>query len=187
MKKWREVLADVLGGLFSKDQLSRAGASPDAVNAALTTRIDFPIGDGVAAEEARQRIKIVAFMRQNLGDKYLLGIEVKPGEDSDTWDCSEIVQGAYARARMAIPDGSPYQYDACQPVPSPKPGDLGFLYNEKWGRIGHVMVATESDTVIHAVGGRGVVEDPISKWISNPRWRGWRRHVDFARPPEDRV
>lgn len=42
MKKWHEVLADVLGGLFAKDQLSRAGARPEAVNAALTARIDLP-------------------------------------------------------------------------------------------------------------------------------------------------
>lgn len=144
-------------------------------------------GYNVASAEADQRAKIVASMRSKLGKKYLLGVEVKPGQDSDTWDCSEAVEDAYRDAGLTIPDGARFQYEACQPVKNPKPGDLFFLWSDKRGMIGHVMVLTDLETVVHAVGGRGVVEDPVSMWEHHERGRGWRRHVDFARPSEDRA
>jgi len=101
-------------------------------------------------------------------------------------DCSELVEAAYARAAMEIPDGSPYQFNFCRPVNEPEPGDLGFLWSDKWGRIGHVMIYVGGGMVIHAVGGRGVVEEPAAKYTASPRWRGWRRHPEFMRPREDR-
>ena len=143
-------------------------------------------GYSVEGEEMEQRTKIVAFCRAQLGKKYHLGVEVAPGRASDEWDCSEMVEAAYRDAGLSIPDGACFQFDACQTVPAPQPGDLGFLWSDKRGMIGHVMVATEAGTVVHAVGGRGVVEEDWTSWEANPRWRGWRRHVDFARPPEDR-
>lgn len=144
-------------------------------------------GYSVAEEEMEKRARIVAFCRAQLGEKYHLGVEVAPGRESDEWDCSEMVEAAYRDAGLSIPDGARFQFDACQEVPTPLPGDLGFLWSDKRGMIGHVMVATEAGTVVHAVGGRGVVEDDWTTWEANVRWRGWRRHVDLARPPEDRV
>lgn len=153
--------------------------------------ISIELGSGydALAEEAAQRARIVDFMRSQVGKPYKLGVEISPGKEHEAveWDCSEETEAAYRLAGLGLPDGSDNQYNVCQAVKHPRPGDLGFLWSDKWIRIGHVMIATESDTVIHAVGGRGVVEDPVSMWDTHARWRGWRRHPVFSRPPEDRA
>ena len=185
-----EALGGLLLGLLTKRRLKEAGAGSDALGGAVTGMLDLPtFADPVAAQEQIQRERIVDFMRAQLGKSYLLGVEVENGHEDETasWDCSEAVEHAYERAGLLIPDGAQQQYDSCQAVHFPKAGDLGFLWSDKRGKIGHVMVATERGSVIHAVGGRGVVEDPVSMWERHPRWRGWRRHDDFARPPEDRA
>jgi len=137
-------------------------------------------------EEREQRAAVVASMRADLGDSYKFGVEVAKGEESDLWDCSEKVQDAYSDAGKEMPDGAQYQYNFCRPVVSDKPGDLGFLWSDERKVIGHVMVFTGDGTVIHAVGGRGVVEDDAGRWTGHARFRGIRRHPDFARPEEDR-
>jgi len=138
-------------------------------------------------DEAAVRARIVAFMLSQLGKPYKLGVEITPGKEAwaSEWDCSELVEAAYRLARHVMPDGARFQFAATQPIRSPKPGDLFFLWSDKLNYIGHVMAATGRGTVVHAVGGRGVVEDPMSMWEYHARGRGWRRHVDFARPRED--
>ena len=42
MKPWWQYLLDLLAGLWSKGQLEAAGASPDPLQAAVTTQIDLP-------------------------------------------------------------------------------------------------------------------------------------------------
>lgn len=154
------------------------------------TTVQYIEGTGYSreAEEDGQRRRVVAFMREQLGEKYQLGIEVQPGQEdaADIWDCSEEVEAAYRVAGLTIPDGACYQFDFCRPVPAPKPADMFFLWNDGKGRIGHVGVFTGAGTVVHAVGGRGVVEDPVAMWEHHKRFRGWRRHPDFARSPEER-
>lgn len=160
-----------------------------------TWGITMTLGSGYdrEAEEVRQRAEVVAFMRSQLGKPYRLGAEVGPGfeEGADDWDCSEIVEAAFRRAgaEPAMPDGSPFQFDACRPIAAHaiKPGDLGFLWSDKWGRIGHVWAYTGDGTVVHAVGGRGVVEDPSGQWEALPRFRGARRHPGWAWPEGERA
>lgn len=188
--KIAEAAGAALLGALTKKNLETAGAGPDAMAGAATGALDLPtFSDPIAAEEELQRGRIVAFMRMQLGKSYELGVEVQNGheDEASSWDCSEAVEHAYERAGLMIPDGAQQQYDACQAVHHPEAGDLGFLWSDKRGKIGHVLVCSERGSIIHAVGGRGVVEDPIAMWTMHPRWRGWRRHVDFARPKEDRA
>ena len=153
--------------------------------------ISIELGSGydALAEEAAQRSRIVDFMRSQVGKPYRLGVEIPPGREHEAqeWDCSEESEAAYRLVGIALPDGAENQYNACQAVKHPRMGDLGFLWSDKRGMIGHVMVASDVNTVIHAVAGRGVVEDLVSMWDTHERWRGWRRHPIFARPPEDRA
>lgn len=179
---WAKVLFDLLAGWKTKDSDALRGKKGVET---VAKEIGWT-GHDQEAEEKRQRAEIVAFMRSQLGRSYKLGVEVKPYVDSDIWDCSEITEQAYQRVGLSLPDGSPYQFDACQSVKSPEPGDLGFLWSDKWGRIGHVLVYTGDGTVVHAVGGRGVVEDPRGMWELHTRWRGWRRHEAFNRPKDQR-
>jgi cell wall-associated NlpC family hydrolase len=131
-------------------------------------------------EEDAARQIIVDYARKQIGKKYRLGIEVALGADSSPeWDCSELYENAYYHAKLRIPDGSNYQFEHCLPIKAPLPGDLGFLWSDKWQRIGHVMGFIGDGRVIHAVGGRGVVEDDAKTWEGNSRWRGWRRHRAF--------
>lgn len=159
----------------------------DRPNAAPGVSFSAQLGSGYDAleEEDRKRAEICAFVRRHIGKPYRLGAEVAPGQEESAkdWDCSELVEAAYRVQGVPIPDGSPYQYEETVPIPpgDPLPADLGFLWSDTWKRIGHVMVYVGGGFVIHAVGGKvgHVVEDPIAKWVDNPRWRGWRRHRAF--------
>lgn len=175
MKPWWEHLFSVLVNLLTKQSLGGAG---------VTWNTTFgSTGYSRSEEEDGQRAVIVAFMRSQLGKMYQFGIEIAPGEEEEAsaWDCSELTEAAYRRVGMPFPDGAQQQYDDTLPCELPLPGDLGFLWSDKRGKIGHVMVYADHGVLIHAVGGRGVVEDPCHKWETNPRWRGWRRHRGFAR------
>jgi cell wall-associated NlpC family hydrolase len=189
-KPWWLHLLEVLAGLLrtqsTEKRLEDLGAGAKVT---FETEIEATFSEPIAAEEFRARAAIVTFMREQLGKSYKLGAEVLPGheDEASSWDCSEAVEAAYRLAGRPLPDGAQQQFDACQAVVKPMPGDLGFLWSDARQKIGHVMVAAAAGTVIHAVSGRGVVEDPVSSWEHHPRWRGWRRHVDFARPPEDRA
>lgn len=188
MKAWYEHLFDLLAGLLSKTRLKKSGAGSN--DPSMTVTIPLPaFGGSQMTDEAKKRYELIAFARSQLGKPYKFGVEVVPGHEADAsdWDCSEIIQLAYLRTGMSIPDGAINQYQATQVVRNAIAGDLGFLWSDKRNMIGHVMMATGDETVIHAVAGRGVVEDPISMWNGHPRWRGWRRHIDFARPVEERI
>lgn len=185
-----DLLKGFMAGQAAQQDLGRRGAGPVSAQGSLSVDASLPtLAPSVADDEAGRRITVVEFMRSQLGKGYQLGVEVVPGheDEAQSWDCSEAVEHAYREAGMRIPDGAQQQYDACQAVRRPLPGDLGFLWSDKRGMIGHVMVCATEGTVVHAVGGRGVVEDPSTQWEYHQRWRGWRRHVDFARPKEDRA
>ena len=146
-----------------------------------TIGVTVPLGSGYDrdADTQKKREHIVEFCRNQMGEKYVFGVEVSPGRESDSWDCSEMVQNAYENAGVPFCDGAQAQHNFCSPVSDPLPGDLGFLWSEKRDMIGHVMVFAGAGQLIHAVGGRGVVEDPIDMWVYKDRFRGWRRHPEL--------
>ena len=183
---WEKVFG-LMAGAMTKQDLREAGASEGSKIGTFSMPIEAT-GYSVDAEEIETRRKIVEFMRSQLGLPYRLGAEIQPGHETEATesDCSESVEAAYRVCGKFIPDGAQQQYDFCQTIKNPLPGDLGFLWSDKRGKIGHVMMYTEMYTFIHAVGGRGVVEDPISMWDTNPRFRGARRHPDFSRPLTER-
>lgn len=178
-----DILENLLLGGMTDRALASAGAESNSLKATL--KVGLPTGYDRASEEAAQRNAAVFFMRSQLGKGYRLGAEVKPGQEAAAteWDCSEETEAAarVAQWQPRLPDGAQAQYDFCRPIDFPQAGDLGFLWSEVRGCIGHVMMATGQGTVIHAVGGRGVVEDPVHRWENHPRWRGWRQAPGFAR------
>lgn len=182
MKLFREILASLFKLLAEKSAVPKGSKH----SVTLAKQI-VETGYKVSAAEALVRGQVLRSMREDLGDSYELGVEVEAGEESDSWDCSEKVEDAFCDAGMEIPDGSYFQYDFCTPVVRYKPCDLGFLWSNKYKRIGHVFMLTERGTVIHAVGGRGVVEEPADRWLNHKRFRGVRRHPDFLCTKEDRM
>ncbi len=190
IKKFLEAIEGLLTGMATNNALADAGASPDAVRSAVTGSVDLPTGYNRTAEETRQRLAICAFVRQQVGKPYHLGVEVPfASQDPNEWDCSELTENAYRRAGLMLPDGSNYQYDYCRPVKEPVGGDLGFVWSDAWGRIGHVVVCMGDGSIIEARGKpvSHVQVAPMHDWEAHPRWRGWRRHPDFARAPGDRL
>jgi cell wall-associated NlpC family hydrolase len=64
----------------------------------------------------RAAVAIMAALKQ-LGDEYRLGAEVSLLDpDPRIWDCSELVQWAYAQAGVTMPDGSWIQYAATRRI-----------------------------------------------------------------------
>jgi cell wall-associated NlpC family hydrolase len=180
-----QALEGLLRGWATQDQLRELGTPSAGPSATVTGSLDLSSGYSREMEEDGIRAHIVAFCRAHIGQGYKLGVEVRPGQEDEAglWDCSELVEAAYRRVGQPLPDGSPYQYEDTKPLPPgdhPKPGDLGFLWNDKWGRIGHVMVATGEGTVVHARAGAGVCEEAKEKYELSPRFRGWRRHHGFV-------
>jgi len=144
-------------------------------------------GYSVSEDEAEKRGLIVNWFVFQEGDKYAWGGKIPASvENPDEGDCSGYTQRAYVEANMDLYHGAAYQFEQCLPVREPLPGDLGFLWSTGRKCIGHVMMYTDGGMVTHSVGGRGVVVDSESEWTDNPRWRGWRRHPDFARSLADR-
>jgi len=132
-------------------------------------------------DEREQRNQIVEWALEQEGKLYEFGKEVQFEEEVDTIDCSELTENAYNRAGLEMPDGSWAQYEFCRPTAKPKPGDLGFLWSEKRGQIGHVEMFTGGTGIIGAVGGKvGRVRETSVSWLEeHTRFRGWRRHPEF--------
>jgi cell wall-associated NlpC family hydrolase len=80
-----------------------------------------------------------------------------------------------------MPDGSWRQYDYTVETKEPKRGDLGFLWSESSGRIGHVEMYIGAGEVVGAVGGRlrRVRLGVMSKVSEHKNFKGWRKHPGF--------
>jgi cell wall-associated NlpC family hydrolase len=189
-KAWWDHLLEALAGLWTDAQLARAGAGPEALRGAVSTQQDLPTGYDRVSEEARERAAVVAYMRSQVGDRYKYGAEILPGQEADAQegDCSEYNEAAFRVAGKPIPDGVVNQRAFCRRirVEAIKPADLLCLAPNAKG-IPHVMVCTGEGTVVHALGGVGVVEQPIGSWLAHPRFDGAWRHPEWMRPPEDRA
>ena len=186
--KWYEYLRDFLAKQATSAWLKDAMRGAALGEAGIVADI-ISTGFDADADEIAKRSQIVQYMRAQIGKPYRLGAEVKPGAEWDAYDldCSEATEAAFRIACLPLPDGAQNQFNATQPVKEGRPGDLHFLWSDKRAMIGHVMVDSGAGTVIHAVGGRGVVEDPLTMWSVIPRYRGVRRHQEFAREPHERA
>ena len=142
------------------------------------------------ADDNLKRSRIVTFLRAQIHDKYVFGTEVKPGDESNVWDCSELLEAAYNRNGLLYPDGCIYQIKVLdhRKVKAPKPGDV-FFYGPNANGIRHTGAYVGNDMVIHAAGRpiNQVVEVPRFNIEANPRFLGWFRHPDLSLPPEDRA
>jgi cell wall-associated NlpC family hydrolase len=90
----------------------------------------------------------ISFARQQIGDPYQWGA-IGP----DSWDCSSLVQAAWATAGVRLPRVSRYQHAAVTPVsqrpvsePDIRPGDLIFYGNP----VHHVAMYTGNGMIIEA-------------------------------------
>jgi len=124
---------------------------------AATGRITAPGAAGVA----------IAFASAKLGQPYLWG------GAGPLYDCSGLVQAAYAAAGIALPRTSEAQQVTATPVTDPRPGDLVFM-----GPSGQPGTATHVGIVI---GGGLMVDDPHPGAVVRIEPYNWPDLTGFGR------
>ena len=154
---------------------------PGAAAPAAETPAAETTGAGVyAAVEAG----VVASARQALGKPYLYG---GTGTGEDGFDCSGLIQYAYAQQGIALPRVSSSQ--ATQGVAVEKsldalePGDILTFAGQPGGsKVSHVGLYLGGGRFIHSASSQGVMEstlsasDPNGQWWY-ARWVGARRVI----------
>jgi cell wall-associated NlpC family hydrolase len=105
--------------------------------------------DGTTGPVARTALAAVRVAMAQLGKPYVFG-----AEGPSTFDCSGLVQYAYAHAGIALPRTARPQYRATPGV-SPSqllPGDLLFFATDKsnWDTIHHVGIYLGGGRMVHA-------------------------------------
>lgn len=102
---------------------------------------------------------VIKFALAQVGEQYILG-----GVGPDVWDCSGLVQVAYARAGISVPRVASAQYAASRRVDISeiRPGDLLF-YTTVPGQITHVVIYTGGGRTVEAANPRrGVMTSVVS-------------------------
>jgi cell wall-associated NlpC family hydrolase len=128
-------------------EVEAARAATDRQNAALSRRYLGGVQLAAGGTAAVQRV--LQFAVAQLGKPYVWG-----AEGPDTYDCSGLVQAAYAAAGIALPRTARPQYLATVPVPvaAMAPGDLLFFGPDPqhWTSIHHVGIYLGDGKMIHA-------------------------------------
>jgi cell wall-associated NlpC family hydrolase len=105
--------------------------------------------DGTAGPVARAAQEAVRIALAQLGKPYVFG-----AEGPSTYDCSGLVQYAYAHAGIGLPRTARPQFRATRPVPPSQllPGDLLFFATDKsnWDTIHHVGIYLGGGRMVHA-------------------------------------
>ncbi|WP_329495444.1 NlpC/P60 family protein [Kitasatospora herbaricolor] len=121
----------------SLDRASRDGSRTD-----LDPGPDQDVDPGAPVASGRA-VEAIAFARAQLGKPYVWGA-TGPG----SYDCSGLVQAAWAAAGVSLPRTTYDQIDAARRVPRDQlqPGDLVFFYSG----VTHVGLYTGGGRMIHA-------------------------------------
>jgi cell wall-associated NlpC family hydrolase len=143
---------------------------------------DVPVGRPSAALAD----SIIATAVDEIGRKYEYG---GTGEGNEGFDCSGLIQHAYAQHGIALPRNSAAQAREGRPVPKHLDqlarGDL-LTFSTRGGPVTHVGMYIGDKLFIHSAG-RGVqvstlsLKDPYGRWWFK-RWVGVRRILNGSEP-----
>ncbi|WP_063775173.1 transglycosylase family protein [Streptacidiphilus anmyonensis] len=134
---------------------SAAAGSTSATTTAATTSV--PQGASAAAASA------IAFAEAHVGDAYVYG-----GTGPNAWDCSGLVQAAYAQAGVNLPRTAADQASTTTiiPVSQAQPGDLLFWSNDgSAGGVYHVAIYVGNGRFVEAANpSSGVKWETVSNY-----------------------
>lgn len=125
--------------------------------------------------------RLVDFLKRQVGKPYVFGVENDPQETNwdnyKAWDCSEIVEVAFSKIGITVPDGSYNQAKVCNVITGdPLIGDMGFKWDPETQVIHHVGICIGNGCIIEAKGKQwGVVMTPIQVYTSSSHWAFWGR------------
>lgn len=172
-KKSSELAAAKPAGPPDRRTASEATRPPDRRTASEAT---------AASTEARLRLDVVATAREAMGQPYKYG-----GQGDGGFDCSGLIQYAYAQHGITVPRVSTDQAlvgDIVSRDPEKlQPGDiLTFGASPGGTTVSHVGLYVGDGRFIHSASSRGVTEsrlsadDPAGAWWY-ARWVGARRII----------
>lgn len=159
--------------------------------------LELPMDDRAALERLRRMgfrslsIDVVRESRTLISRaRYRRG--ARPAEAPRIVDCSSLVKWVYGQCGIWLPRRTIQQRECGHPImPTEiRGGDLVFTtgwINRYWDDpsdgVGHVGIATDGGTIVHAMGRRfGVVETALRAFMAQGRYRGARRII-----PRDRI
>ncbi|MHB8831098.1 MAG: C40 family peptidase [Patescibacteria group bacterium] len=136
-------------------------------------------------------VDLLSLARECIGkSRYQRGVH--PDLAPDVVDCSSFMKWLYAQRGIWLPRRSIQQRAMGQAVELEKisPGDLIFVsgwidyfVDDPNDGVGHVGIATEAITVIHAANKRaGIIETPLNRFVGKSDFRGARRLIPKQRP-----
>jgi cell wall-associated NlpC family hydrolase len=169
-----ELIAD------NQEALEQLEAEREAAAADYSGDFSSEVDGWDAAPEAK---KAVEYALAQLGDPYLWG-----AEGPDAFDCSGLVQSAYAYAGVSLPRVAADQYNATRdkPVDVEKllPGDLLYWWDDpgNWQSVYHTGMYLGDGKMIQAPRSGDVVKIS-SIWFEN--FAGAHRVVDAVRTDPD--
>jgi len=131
-------------------------------------------------------VDIISIARQCIGiSQYRRG--ARPSEAPVIVDCSSFVKWLYGQLGIWLPRRSIQQRELGETVHPDKiiagdlifaSGWLDYYLNNPADGVGHVGIATNDNTVIHAANKKsGVIETPLSKFIGKTNFRGAKRYT----------
>ena len=123
---------------------------------------------GAAAVEAG----VVASARQALGKPYLYG---GTGQGDDGFDCSGLIQYAYAQQGIVLPRVSTAQAtqgrEVEQSIDALEPGDILTFAGQPGGsKVSHVGLYLGGGRFVHSSSSKGVMESTLSGTDPNGQW-----------------
>ncbi len=131
-------------------------------------------------------VDMVTLARQCIGTvKYHRG--ARSSEAPAIVDCSSFIKWLYAKRGIWLPRRSVQQRELGEPVCRDEiiaddvvfvSGRINYYHDDPANGVGHVGLATDEETVIHAASERtGVIESPLDKFIGMTKFRGARRYL----------
>jgi cell wall-associated NlpC family hydrolase len=154
----------VLGGHASPSgSSSDASAHVSASTSATTTVTKASVTTSVPKGASAAAASAIAFAESHVGDAYVYG-----GNGPNAWDCSGLVQAAYAQAGVNLPRTAADQASTTTiiPVSQAQPGDLLFWSNDgSAGGVYHVALYVGNGRFVEAANpSAGVKWETISNY-----------------------
>ena len=130
-------------------------------------------------------IDLIKLARKYIGAPYHRSIKIS--EAPAVFDCSSFTKYLYSQKGIWLPRRSIQQRALGEPVELEKitagdlvftSGSIDYYLDNPLDGVGHVGIATNDHTVIHAANKeKGVIESPLTEFTKQDKFRGARRYI----------